>query len=137
MKLWIDDNRPLPSFYDQQAWTVEEALSTLQQVQQSGEPLEIVSFDYDAHAYLDWTFVRIAEWMRDNAFWPKTIRIHTYNWWEGRVWYEKFFAEHAPETCEVDLTNPWDFMDAFGQLELSDAPGWVQAFALEVKVDYR
>lgn len=134
MKLWIDDNRPLPSFYDRQAWTVAEAISALREAQRVGETVELVSFDYDAHAYLAWTFSEVAEWMRDNNFWPESIRIHTYNWWEGRVWYEKFFAEHAPETCAVDLTNPWDFMDEVGKLRLSEAPEWVRAFALEVKV---
>lgn len=134
MKLWIDDNRPLPSFYDRQAWTVEEALSALQQAQQDGETVEVISFDYDAHDYLDWTFIMVAEWMRDNDFWPQTIRIHTHNWWRGRVWYEEFFKENAPETCVVDFTNPWDYMEGESQLSLSEAPEWVQAFALEVKV---
>lgn len=134
MKLWIDDNRPLPSFYDKQAWTVAEGIRILERVKKDGEQVEVISFDYDAHAYLPWTFIAIAEWMRDNDFWPQILRIHTYNWWQGRVWYENFFEQNAPAATEIDKTNPWDFMDSVGQLSLSEAPEWVQAFAKEVKV---
>ena len=118
MKLFIDDERVTPAEYDQRAWTVQEAISILKN---NEEKLEVVSFDYDAHSYLNWTFQEVAFWMRDNNVWPKEIRIHTANYWEGRPWLDAFFGECAHPSVIIDSTDPWDF-----QLDYSKAPDWVR-----------
>jgi hypothetical protein len=133
--LWIDDDRELPSFYDHREATVDGAIRFLEAAKERGEVLDVISFDYDAHAYLDWTFTPVADWMRDNDFWPKEVRVHTFNYWKGRPWYEEFFYVFAPESTVVDMTDPWNYADDRNQLDLSEAPEWVQLFVKEgVKV---
>jgi len=135
--LWIDDDRPLPSFYDVRASTVEEAILWLTAARDRGEVVDIISFDYDAHRTLGWTFMPVAEWMRDNAFWPRELRIHTFNYWEGRPAYVAFFAEHAPAGTVVDDLDPWlytPYVSNRAALDPTTAPEWVRAFIQEVVV---
>jgi hypothetical protein len=134
--LWIDDQRALPSFYDERAETVDGAIRFLKAAKERGDVLDVISFDFDAHATLDWTFIPVAQWIYENDFWPKEVRVHTYNYWAGRPWYESFFAAWAPDDVVVDMTDPWDYMDDRLGLDLSKAPEWVQLFAREgVKVN--
>ena len=108
MRLFIDDERNAPPEYTDHARTVEEAIDILKRGKRENDHLELVSFDYDAHSHLNWTFVKIAEWMRDNNVWPDLIRIHTANYWMGRPYLEAFFEAHAPKHVEIDTTDPWD-----------------------------
>jgi hypothetical protein len=62
--------------------------------------------------------------MNETGTWPKEIRIHTANTWDGRPWLEKFFAEHAPETTHIDLADPWDIDAILNRT----APDWVRRF---------
>jgi hypothetical protein len=136
--LWIDDDRPLPSFYDYAVTTVEEAILWLTAAKKRGEPLDVVSFDYDAHRLLTgWTFMPVAEWMRDNDYWPRELRVHTFNYWEGRPAYEAFFAAHAPAGTVVDNLDPWLFAPYISNraaLDPAGAPEWVRSFIEEVVV---
>jgi len=134
-KLWIDDDRELPSFYDHRVSTVAEAIFYLQAAKERGEVLEVISFDYDAHRHLSWTFESVAEWLRDNDYWPEEIRIHTYNYWGGRPWYNDFFARWAPERTTINPIDPWMYTKhRRDTLSLEGAPEWVAKFAEEVKV---
>lgn len=120
-KLFIDDERKAPAEYTHHAPTVGLGMVFLAAAQRDGEEFELVSFDYDAHSRLGWTFEALAWFLKDNNFWPKEIRIHTANWWTGRPWFEKFFAEHAPATTKIDLTDPWDF-----DINYATAAPWVR-----------
>lgn len=95
-ELWIDDDRPLPSCYDAAVTTVDEAIAWLTNAKARREVLVVVSFDYDAHRTLPLTFMPVAHWMSDNDYWPTEIRIHTYNYWEGRPTLLEYFTKHAP-----------------------------------------
>ena len=129
MRLFIDDERRAPEGYTDLAVTTEMAIAMLERARRENDPLELVSFDYDAHSHLNWTFTSVAEWMRDNDFWPAEIRIHTYNSWIGRPWYEHFFTMHAPASTLVDTTDPWTFL-VLNEYFKSDRPRpqWVTEF---------
>jgi hypothetical protein len=120
MRLFIDDERKMPPGYTHHARTVEEGILFLGAAKREGEPFELASFDYDAHSFLNWTFVRIAEWIRDNDYWPAEIRVHTANDWKGLPYYQNFFLEHAPLSTTLDPTNPWD-----RNIDWKTAPKWV------------
>lgn len=124
MKLFIDDERKTPSEYTHSANTVDTAINQLRWAKDNKVDLELVSFDYDAHSYLNWTFEAVAVWIRDNDYWPAEIRIHTANSWTGRPWYEKFFQLYAPKTVVIDEGDPNDFNTLISR----KAPQWVYDF---------
>ena len=135
--LWIDDDRPLPSFYDVAVTTVDEAVRWLSAARDRGERVDVVSFDYDAHRLFHMTFMPVAEWMRDHDYWPRELRIHTFNYWEGRPAYVEFFAAHAPADTVVDAVDPWlytPYLVDRPALDPECAPEWVRAFIKEVVV---
>jgi len=135
--LWIDDDRPLPSFYDEAVTTVATATNWLSAAKSRGETVDVVSFDYDADHLHSLTFLPVAEWMRDNAYWPRELRIHTFNYWEGRPALMAFFAEHAPESTVVTDLDPWlytAYLPEHVPLDVESAPAWVRSFIQEVEV---
>lgn len=126
MKLFIDDERTAPVGYDRLARTVEAAIYAMQQAKESGEPFELVSLDYDAHRYLNITFVEAVQWMKDNDFWPAEVRIHTANVWDGRPFYLKFLANHGPKEMVVDQFDPHDMETIMKDRD--SVPPWVFEF---------
>lgn len=123
MKIFIDDERRMPEGYDILARTNQDAIRALKEIHRDGRmKLELVSFDYDAHNYLSWTFMQTAEWMRDHDVWPEEIRIHTLNHWKGRPELIAFFKENAPTTTKVDPYDPW------AAVLDPNAPEWVTPF---------
>lgn len=135
--LWIDDDRPLPSFYDESVVTVATAINWLSAARGRGETVDVVSFDYDADRLHSMTFLPVAEWMRDNNYWPRELRIHTFNYWEGRPVLMEFFAAHAPESTTVTDIDPWlytAYLPEHTPLDPATAPDWVRAFIREVVV---
>lgn len=124
MKLFIDDERKASPEFTHTASSVEEAISFLEHAKETGEDFELVSFDFDAHWKYDWTFMEVAEWIRDNDFWPQEIRIHTLNSWTGRPWLTEFFQKYAPPTVLLDLTDPWDIDGIIN----GTSPAWVREF---------
>ena len=129
MKLFIDDERYAPPGYDALAKTNEMAIATLEGWKEDKRvKFELISLDYDAHNYLNWTFEPTLQWMADNDYWPDEIRIHTFNSWDGRPWIEKFLKEHAPKSTVVDLTDPWTYDFYHVHPDDDKYPEWVHEF---------
>lgn len=127
MRLFIDDERKTPPGYTDSANTVEMAIGTLKRGLSMNEHLELVSFDYDAHSYKNWTFEAVLEWMRDNNVWPDTARIHTANDWHGRPWLENFLKEHGPGTMVIESYDP-NTLQAVYDVAEGNAPHWVREY---------
>ena len=77
IRLWIDDERPMPDEYDVWAKTSAGALTVLERAARDGAPLGVVSFDHDLGG--DDTTRRVMMWMAEHNIWPATVRIHTAN----------------------------------------------------------
>lgn len=124
LRLFIDDERNTPPEYNASARTEAIAIEVLERAKAIGRPFKLVSFDYDAHSYLNHTFESVAVWLKENDYWPEEVRIHTLNSWHGRPWLEKFFDENAPESTFIDTSDPWD-IDAIID---GTAPAWAREF---------
>lgn len=127
MKLFIDDERKTPSEFTHAASTVETAIQLIQRAIREQDPLELISFDYDAHSYLAWTFMPVAEWMAQADVWPAEIRVHSAS--PDRDKIEKFLTDNVPDTTILDLTYPWDLNRIFDKK--NPYPAWVQPFIQE------
>ncbi len=128
MRLFIDDERKTPSNFTHAAATVDDAIYLLICAQIEGEPVELISFDWDAHKWKAITFRRVAEWMIENNFWPQAIRIHSAS--PDRSILERLLRDNAPATTDIDYTDPWDYK-RIGDKE-NPFPDWVEPFVTEV-----
>lgn len=86
MKIWVDDIREPPDFWDW-VWAKnsESALFWLIGCRKARIPVEEVSLDHDLGG--DDTSRRIVLWMCENDFWPVEVRVHSANP-VGREWLE-------------------------------------------------
>ncbi len=104
MRLWIDDERPMP--WEDQIWhvhakTSDEAIKWLDTWRRNnaerGKPLghliKEVSFDHDLGG--EDTTRRVMLWMIENDVWPEEITIHTMNK-VGREWLLGMANRYAP-----------------------------------------
>ncbi len=107
MKLWIDDERVMPSGYTHVAMSSEEAITLLSQ-----HDFDVVSFDHDlGGTYINGQFGEdtsrpILTWMIENEKWPREVRFHTANP-VGRDWLEGTARQYAPDYCHVCTDNPY------------------------------
>ena len=111
MRLWVDDERPMPPAFDQRTESSWGTIDLLAGELAAGRMVELISFDYD----LDWpphaatnddTAQPILEWMCAAGFWPGELRFHTANQ-DGHEWMVDFARCHAPETTTIDETDIW------------------------------
>jgi hypothetical protein len=100
MKLWIDDERPMPDGYSEHATSSAAAIQLIDDARLS---LTLVSFDHDLGG--DDTTRPVMLWMIDHDVWPDTIRFHTANP-IGREWLVGMADRYAPAETHLDLTNP-------------------------------
>lgn len=106
MKLWIDDERPMPEMFTHWARSSDEAVLHL--LAHTNEPLEVVSFDHDLGGTTsDDTSRPVLLWMIENEVWPKEIRFHTANP-VGRDWLEGTAKRYAPEWVHISDHNPYE-----------------------------
>lgn len=111
MKLWVDDERPLPITFDRRTTASQTTIDLLTAELAAGRSVELISLDHD----LDWppgsavdddTARPILEWMLASGFWPAELRFHTANQ-DGHEWMVDFARRHAPATTMVDATDIW------------------------------
>lgn len=78
MKLWVDDIRMPP---DDSRWiwamTSGEAIHWLEEAEDSGEIIEIMSLDHDLGG--DDTTRPVVLWCCENDFWPVEVKVHSAN----------------------------------------------------------
>lgn len=88
MRIWVDDERPMPwdyHFTNIHAETSDEAIGWLEAWRrnnaQRGRPLghmiDEVSLDHDLGG--DDTGFKVLDWMIENEVWPQELTIHTAN----------------------------------------------------------
>jgi hypothetical protein len=109
MKLWIDDERPMPKEFDTWAKSSAEAIQALENlIHTPGEPFELASFDHDlSHTDgHDDESRPVLLWMIENNVWPDEIRVHTANP-VGHKWLVSMATRYAPPTTWVDPRDPW------------------------------
>jgi hypothetical protein len=107
MRLWIDDERPMPEGYTHHVYTSDEAIEEIATALRLGDPIELVSFDHDlgyswedGHDLVDGgvrddTSRPVLLWMIENDIWPAEIRIHTANP-VGHEWLTGMVARYGP-----------------------------------------
>ena len=78
MKIWLDDERPMPDGFDVHARTFDEAISFIE-----NNDVELISFDHDLGAEENGTGYDVANWIEAEAYLgmlPKIEwRIHSGN----------------------------------------------------------
>lgn len=106
MRLWIDDERPVPPGYTHNALSSEQAIKVLDT--NATGTLELVSFDHDLGevvddrgAFVDDTSRRVMLWMIEHEVWPDELRIHTANP-VGREWLEGIARRYFPARVKID-----------------------------------
>lgn len=80
MRLWVDDERPMPAGYtgnDDWALTSIHAINMLEARTEAGTQYDEVSLDHDLGG--DDTGFKVLDWMIEHKVWPKTLTIHTSN----------------------------------------------------------
>lgn len=92
MKLFVDDERPAP-----EGWVgavdVDDAKFVIAGQLLIKDPVTTLSLDHDL-GYRD-TIMPLLIWMRDNAFWPKDLYVHTANE-DGEEVMLAFIRANAP-----------------------------------------
>ncbi|AVP71281.1 cyclic-phosphate processing receiver domain-containing protein [Prescottella equi] len=91
--LFVDDDRPAP-----EGWmlfgTAEEAIGGLESLRGRGETVHRLSLDFDL-GVRGGTTLPVLEWMRDNAFWPRELYVHTASY-DGEALLLEIIREDAP-----------------------------------------
>jgi len=118
MRLWIDDERPVPAEFNYNALSSAQAINLLQKAKDEGTTVELISFDHDlGMAYIEhWyngevrltddTSRRVLTWIIEKDFWPQEIRFHTANR-VGHEWLVGTAVRYAPATTNVVTTDFW------------------------------
>lgn len=81
MRLYLDDERPVPD----ESWHLAErsgqALTIMRQIRLDGDRLEALSLDHDLSTTFDHddTSRPVMLWMCEKNFWPDRLWIHTAN----------------------------------------------------------
>lgn len=105
MKLWIDDERPMPKEFTHWARSSDEAVLHL--LAHADGPIDLVSFDHDLGGTTsDDTSRPVLMWMIENAVWPKEIRFHTANP-VGYDWLLGTAKRYAPKWVNVNSFSPY------------------------------
>lgn len=97
MKIYIDDERPLPAEFTHLASTSSQAIGYLLFARLLGD-FEVVSFDHDLGGDDDTR--RVLTFMIDNDIWPDEIRVHSSNP-PGHDWLIGTAARYAPKWVRV------------------------------------
>jgi hypothetical protein len=100
MRLWIDDERPMPTQYTHHALGSSAAIGFLARYR---DGLSVISFDHDLGG--DDTSRPVMLFMIENGIWPDTLRFHTANP-VGREWIVGMAERYAPAETYVDRMNP-------------------------------
>lgn len=109
MRLWIDDERPIPSDFTHWALSSADAIAVLDEYRQSDDygSLEVVSFDHDlGGTKTDDTSRPVLLWMIEHEVWPREIRAHTANP-IGYDWIIGTARRYAPATTFVNPFSPY------------------------------
>jgi hypothetical protein len=111
MRLYIDDERPMPADFTHLAKTSAEAISILQDMKDrshlSSDRLDVVSFDHDlGGTKTDDTSRPVLLWMIENHFWPLEVRFHTANP-VGFDWLLGTARRYAPPGVLVNPFSPY------------------------------
>jgi len=109
MKLWIDDERPIPQEFTHSALSSRQAVHLLESHQAD---IDVVSFDHDLGAlpngsgFTDDTSRPVLIWMIEHDVWPAEVRFHTANP-VGREWLVGMCERYAPDTVLINMYDPW------------------------------
>ena len=112
ISLYIDDERPTPTGFTHSAKTAAAAIAILEDARAHGAQMDLISFDHDLGDILvdgkivDHNSRSVLWWVVENSFWPATMRFHTANP-VGHEWLLGTARNFAPETTEIDPTDPW------------------------------
>jgi hypothetical protein len=108
MKLWLDDERVMPSGYTHWARSSASAIEMLDLQQWQSSRFQLISFDHDLGGTTgDDTSRPVLTWMIENEMWPDEIRFHTANP-VGREWLEGTAKQYAPKSTLISLDNPYE-----------------------------
>lgn len=111
MRLWIDDERPMPRAFTHRTTSSRASIELLSAELAAGRTVELISFDHD----LDWppetareddTARPVLTWIVETGFWPAELRFHTANL-DGHEWMVELAMRHAPATTVVDVRDIW------------------------------
>jgi hypothetical protein len=107
MRLWIDDERPMPPEFTHHAISSKQAIQMLDDLR---DDVELVSFDHDLGwedrdgELVDDTTRRVVTWLIENEVWPAEVRIHTANP-VGHDWLIGTITRYFPSTTKIDPRN--------------------------------
>lgn len=102
-RIWIDDIREAP---DDWLWCVNsgEAIRMLDILKYRDVQIDVISFDHDLGYDEDGnddTTRKVANWIIENDFWPKEIRLHTRNP-VGYEYLQGTFNRYAPDSVVLE-----------------------------------
>jgi hypothetical protein len=110
MRIYLDDERPLPKTFTHLVVTSRAAIDLLEQARQDGVVVEEMSFDHDLGGWREGEDYddskRVLRWIIANNYWPRTLRFHTANP-IAHKWLRLLARDEAPEGVVVDATDPW------------------------------
>ena len=111
MRLWIDDERPMPKTFTHRTESSWESIALLTIELESGRTVELISFDHDlgwlpGAAGEDDTSRPVLLWILETGFWPREVRFHTANQ-DGHEWLTDLAVRWAPPETVVDVTDIW------------------------------
>ncbi len=79
IKIWLDDIRPVPLGYEG-AKSVEEAISLIEEIEESGGEIELLDLDYDLGDYAKYggNAIKLLDYLVERETFY-TVKIHTDN----------------------------------------------------------
>lgn len=100
LRLWLDDDRPIPDGYNVWARDAAAGISELETAAAAGRHVEIVSFDHDIISTDGQEFRPVMRWIAEHDAWPDIIRVHTGSS-IGAEWLLGIARRYAPDTTTV------------------------------------
>jgi hypothetical protein len=100
LRLWLDDDRPIPDGYNAWARDAAAGITALEEALTTGRHVEIVSFDHDIISTDGQEFRPVMRWIAEHDAWPDTVRVHTGSS-IGAEWLLGITHRYAPESTTV------------------------------------
>lgn len=97
VKLFVDDERPVPDHTWVLAQRSRDAIDILTMCKASGSTLDVLSLDHDLSTVIaeDDTARPIMLWMCENEWWPTDLYVHTANPY-GEEWLVGMARRYGP-----------------------------------------
>ncbi len=100
LRLWLDDDRPIPDGYNAWARDAAAGIAELERALADGRHIDIVSFDHDIISADGQDFRPVMMWMAWNEHWPAVVRVHTGSS-IGAEWLLGTARRNAPEGTRI------------------------------------